>query len=168
MHALFLNRAISLGMDMAIVNASSLPAVDEIPTELHEAIEDVLWRNPGHDASERLIAIASRILEEKNSTTGTTETISAPCSGSDPAKILSEKIIRGDLDRLKDLLEDEINLHAAKAIDIINGPLMDGMNTVGRLFGEGRMFLPQVVRSARAMKEAVHHKTKSHAWFSPQ
>ena len=65
MHALFLNRAISLGMDMAIVNASSLPAVDEIPTELHEAIEDVLWRNPGHDASERLIAIASRILEEK-------------------------------------------------------------------------------------------------------
>ena len=155
MHALFLNRAISLGMDMAIVNASSLPAVDEIPTELHEAIEDVLWRNPGHDASERLIAIASRILEEKNSTTGTTETISAPCSGSDPAKILSDKIIRGDLDRLKDLLEDEINLHAAKAIDIINGPLMDGMNTVGCLFGEGRMFLPQVVRSARAMKEAV-------------
>ncbi len=155
MHALFLRRAIPLGMDMAIVNAAALPSPDDIPTDLSEAIDDVLWRNPGPQASERLIEVASKILEEKNTsplpTTPTAQSI-APLT---PDEQLAAKVLRGDTDGLESLLLDEVERNGRKAVDIINGPLMDGMNTVGRLFGEGRMFLPQVVRSARVMKQAV-------------
>lgn len=159
MHALFLHHAIALGMDMAIVNAAALPAVDDIPADLREAIDDILWRNPGAEASEHLIEIAQRILDEKNTSAATaashkTDSRSAD-NGMTPSQLLTAKVMRGDLDNLQEILLKEIARPGVKAYDIINGPLMEGMNTVGRLFGEGKMFLPQVVRSARVMKQAV-------------
>lgn len=159
MHALFLHRAIALGMDMAIVNAAALPAVDDIPADLREAIDDILWRNPGAEASEHLIEIAQRILDEKNASATAaashkTDSRSAD-AGMSPSQQLTAKVMRGDLDNLQEILLKEIARPGVKAYDIINGPLMEGMNTVGRLFGEGKMFLPQVVRSARVMKQAV-------------
>lgn len=155
MHALFLHRAISLGMDMAIVNAAALPTVDEIPADLRSAIENVLWRNPGHEASEHLIEVAQRILDEKNAASAPAATVNEPETEKTTSQRLTEKIIRGDINQLDQLLLQEVEVRGTKAVDIINGPLMEGMNTVGRLFGEGKMFLPQVVRSARVMKQAV-------------
>ena len=155
MHALFLHRAVSLGMDMAIVNASALPSPDGIQADLRDAIEDVLWRNPGQTASDRLIEIAQRVFEIKDSTP---VSVNSKPDNTDAtltiAQQLSAKVLHGDTENLQELLLQDIN-NGTNAIDIINGPLMDGMNIVGRLFGEGRMFLPQVVRSARVMKIAV-------------
>lgn len=155
MHALFLNRAISLGMDMAIVNAASLPSPDDITPSLRDAINDVLWRNPGPQATERLIEEATRILDKKNDTHTATQPAADPqTSPLSTDELLAAKVRRGDTDGLESLL---LTMTAAgtKAVDIINGPLMQAMDTVGGLFGQGRMFLPQVVRSAGVMKQAV-------------
>lgn len=156
MHALFLHRAIQLGMDMAIVNAAALPAIDDIPATLRNAVDDVLWRSPGPEASERLIETAQQILEEKNDTKDNIKSgIPTPVDNLPPSRRITEKVMKGNLDNLQELLLSEMERNSTSPFDIINGPLMEGMNRVGQLFGEGKMFLPQVVRSARVMKQAV-------------
>jgi 5-methyltetrahydrofolate--homocysteine methyltransferase len=148
MHAAFLYHAIRRGLDMAIVNAGALPVYDEIPAELLEAVEDVLFaRNP--DATERLMALAR---EYEGSGMRQEEDLAwrdAPVE-----KRLEHALVKGIVDWIEEDVE-EARLRAARAIEVIEGPLMAGMNVVGDLFGDGRMFLPQVVKSARVMKKAV-------------
>ncbi len=148
MHSAFLYHAIQAGMDMGIVNAGALAVYDEIPTELRDAVEDVLFdRDP--EATERLTALADRyrgrgrVTEEDLSWRETTV-----------AKRLEYALVHGNADFVEEDAE-EARASMDKAIDVIEGPLMDGMNVVGDLFGSGKMFLPQVVKSARVMKKAV-------------
>ncbi len=151
MHAAFLYHAIDAGLDMGIVNAGALPVYDEIPEELLTAIEDVLFaRSP--DATEKLTRIAGE--RTGTATLHVKEDLSwrelpvrerlvhAMVHGIDEFAVEDAEVARQELDR---------------ALDVIEGPLMDGMNVVGDLFGSGRMFLPQVVKSARVMKKAVAH-----------
>lgn len=158
MHSVFLYHAIARGMDMAIVNAAAIVPVDDIPADLRKAVEDVLF-NTDTGATERLIEIAERIKAERAG-----EGAAAP--GADSAsevKSASERlelmVRRGVTDGIESLLA-EVMTELGSAVKVIDGPLMEGMNTVGRLFGDGKMFLPQVVKSAHAMKQAV-------AWLTP-
>ena len=151
MHAAFLYHAIQAGMDMGIVNAGQLAVYKEIDPELLTRIEDVLFdRRP--DATDRLIEFAETVKSR---------------GGSDSAKAdawrsldvegrLAHALIKGLVDHVEDDVE-EARSHYATSLEIIEGPLMRGMQTVGDLFGEGKMFLPQVVKSARVMKRAVNH-----------
>ena len=151
MHSIFLYHAIPAGMDMGIVNAGQLDVYDAIDPELREACEDVvLNRRP--DATDRLLEIADRFkgdgsLAEKP----TEEWRLLPV-----AKRLEHALIKG-LDAYVVEDTEEARQSAARPIEVIEGPLMDGMNVVGDLFGAGKMFLPQVVKSARVMKKAVAH-----------
>jgi len=149
MHAVFLYHAIKAGMEMGIVNAGQLAVYDAIEPELREACEDVvLNRRP--DATERLLALAERFrggAREERARDLTWR--SWPVE-----KRLEHALVNGITEFVEEDVE-EARLAAARPLDVIEGPLMAGMNVVGDLFGAGRMFLPQVVKSARVMKQAV-------------
>jgi 5-methyltetrahydrofolate--homocysteine methyltransferase len=151
MHAVFLYHAIAAGMDMGIVNAGELPVYDEIEPVLREAVEDVVL-NRRADATERLVELAPRYKAgapvEKAADLSWRE---APV-----AERLTHALVRG-IDEYVETDVEEARLAAARPLDVIEGPLMDGMNVVGDLFGSGKMFLPQVVKSARVMKKAVSY-----------
>jgi len=151
MHSVFLYHAIPAGMDMAIVNAGQLDVYDAIDPELRQACEDVIL-DTRDDATERLVELAERYrhvdpVREKQE---------AEWRGWPVAKRLAHALVKGiDAHIVEDT--EEARLEAKRPIAVIEGPLMDGMNVVGDLFGSGKMFLPQVVKSARVMKKAVAH-----------
>ncbi|WP_084584605.1 methionine synthase [Sphingomonas azotifigens] len=151
MHSVFLYHAIPAGMDMAIVNAGQLDVYDAIDPELRVACEDVvLNRDP--DAGERLVALA----EKYRGTDAVAEKQAAEWRSWPVAKRLEHALVKGiDAHVVEDT--EECRVTFARPIEVIEGPLMDGMNVVGDLFGSGKMFLPQVVKSARVMKKAVAH-----------
>ncbi len=154
MHSAFLYHAIRAGLDMGIVNAGQLAVYDEIPRELLELVEDVLL-NRRPDATERLIAFA-----EQHKQSGKTETREAEEWRSWPVeKRLEHALVKGIVEFI-DADAEEARQKYGRPLAVIEGPLMAGMNVVGDLFGAGKMFLPQVVKSARVMKKAV-------AWLTP-
>ena len=149
MHSVFLYHAIKAGMDMGIVNAGQMIVYDDIDPELRQVCEDVvLNRDPG--ASERLLALAEKFRgKEKQVREADLAWRDWPVN-----KRLSHALVHGITDYIEVDTEDARKL-ATRPLDVIEGPLMDGMNIVGDLFGDGKMFLPQVVKSARVMKQAV-------------
>ncbi len=149
MHAVFLYHAIRAGLDMAIVNAGQLAIYEEIDPELRERVEDVIL-NRREDATERLVEIASRFRGEA----GARRVEDLAWRELPVEKRLEHALIKG-LDEFIDTDVEEARQRADRPLSVIEGPLMDGMNVVGDLFGEGKMFLPQVVKSARVMKKAV-------------
>jgi len=153
MHAVFLYHALGAGMDMGIVNAGQLAVYDEIPPDLRERVEDVVL-NRREDATERLLEIAGSI--EGGGARARRQDLS--WRREPVAKRLAHALVEGITDYIIDDTE-EARLAAKRPIEVIEGPLMDGMNIVGDLFGAGKMFLPQVVKSARVMKQAVAHLT---------
>ncbi|MGY1826010.1 methionine synthase [Blastococcus sp. SYSU DS0541] len=152
-HAVFLFHAIRAGMDMGIVNAGALEVYDEVPAELRERIEDVvLNRRP--DATERLLEIAGDYAGDGGAREVATEEWRALPVG----ERITHALVKGIDAHVEDDTEElrrEIAARGGRPIEVIEGPLMDGMNVVGDLFGAGKMFLPQVVKSARVMKKAV-------------
>ncbi len=151
MHSAFLYHAIRAGLDMAILNAGQITVYDQIPAELRERVEDVLL-NRRDDATDRLLAIADDYRGK-----GEKQAKADPKWREAPVKErLSHALIHGITDHVIADTE-EARQQATRPLDVIEGPLMDGMNTVGELFGAGKMFLPQVVKSARVMKTAVGH-----------
>ena len=155
MHAVFLYHAIQSGMDFGIVNPATKVLYTDIPQDQLEIIEDVIL-NRKSGASEKLIALAQELAQEeagKSSETSTTSKTSENRSGSVEER-LQQALIKGVGDYLQEDLEEALKQYS-KAVSIIEGPLMAGMNKVGELFGAGKMFLPQVVKTARTMKQAV-------------
>jgi 5-methyltetrahydrofolate--homocysteine methyltransferase len=155
MHSIFLYHAIPAGLDMAIVNAGQLDIYDDIDAELRVACEDVIL-NRDPDATERLIVLA----EKYRGTDVAQEKAEAEWRGWPVTKRLEHALVKGiDAHIVDDTEEARLAIKEAggRPIEVIEGPLMDGMNVVGDLFGSGRMFLPQVVKSARVMKKAVAH-----------
>jgi len=151
MHSVFLYHAIRAGLDMAIVNAGQIDIYDTIDPALREACEDViLARRP--DATERLIAMA----ESFKGTDAKAEKEAEEWRGWDVVRRLEHALVKGIDAYIVEDTEEARQAHA-RPIEVIEGPLMAGMNTVGDLFGAGKMFLPQVVKSARVMKKAVAH-----------
>jgi 5-methyltetrahydrofolate--homocysteine methyltransferase len=149
-HAVFLYHAIGAGLDMGIVNAGQLAVYDEIPAELRDAVEDVILnRNP--DATERLIELAPKyrgdgsVVEKKEDLAWRSWPV---------GKRLEHALVKGITEFIDEDAE-QARQQVDRTLEVIEGPLMDGMNLVGDLFGEGKMFLPQVVKSARVMKKAV-------------
>lgn len=151
MHSVFLYYAIRAGMDMAIVNAGQLEVYDEIPKELRDAVEDVIL-NRRNDSTERLLDIAPNYQGDGKA--AAKEDLS--WREQSVTKRLEHGLVKGITDYIIEDTE-EARLEAERPLHVIEGPLMDGMNVVGDLFGEGKMFLPQVVKSARVMKKAVAH-----------
>lgn len=154
MHSVFLYHAIKAGMDMGIVNAGQMVVYDDIDPELRQVCEDVILnRDPG--ASERLLALAEKFRGNK------TQTKEADLAWREwpVAKRLSHSLVHGITEFIEQDTE-EARKASSRPLDVIEGPLMAGMNVVGDLFGDGKMFLPQVVKSARVMKQAV-------AWLMP-
>ncbi|SDF29951.1 methionine synthase [Thalassobaculum litoreum] len=149
MHACFLYHAINNGMDMGIVNAGALPVYQDIPEDLRERIEDVLL-NRREDATDRMLEIA----EQYRGAGGAAKVIDDKWREEPVEKRLEHALVHGIGDFVEADVE-EARLKADRPIHVIEGPLMDGMNVVGDLFGAGKMFLPQVVKSARVMKKAV-------------
>ena len=148
MHSVFLYHAVKAGMDMGIVNAAMLQIYDDIPKELLQLVEDVvLNKNP--EATEKLIAYAEKVKD-----TGKTEKKIDDWRTKPVAERLSYSLVKGLTEFIEEDVE-EARKNYPQALDVIEQPLMDGMNRVGKLFGEGKMFLPQVVKSARVMKKAV-------------
>ncbi|HDN2511623.1 TPA: methionine synthase [Providencia rettgeri] len=149
-HAVFLYYAIRNGMDMGIVNAGQLAIYDDLPTELKDAVEDVIL-NRRDDSTERLLELA-----EKYRGSGSVEqqVQQAEWRSWDVEKRLEYALVKGITEFIIQDTE-ETRQRASSPIEVIEGPLMNGMNVVGDLFGEGKMFLPQVVKSARVMKQAV-------------
>lgn len=151
MHAVFLFHAIKAGMDMGIVNAGQLQVYDEIEPQLRNLCEDVILNrnNDNNEATEKLIAFAETVKakgkEEKKDEAWRSEPVE---------KRLAHALINGITEHI-DADTEEARLKYPRPLDVIEGPLMDGMNIVGDLFGSGKMFLPQVVKSARVMKKAV-------------
>ena len=150
MHSVFLYHAVKAGMDMGIVNAGMLQIYDDIPVDILELVEDVVL-NRRTDATERLVEAAETMKSGASA---------APKSG-EPAvdnrslqERISDALVKGNDTHITEYMDEALTVYP-KAIEIIEGPLMDGMNRVGDLFGEGKMFLPQVVKSARVMKRAV-------------
>ena len=155
MHAVFLYHAIQAGMDFGIVNPATKVLYTDIPQDQLEIIEDVIL-NRKSGASEKLIALAQELAQEdagKSSETSTTSKTGENRSGSLEER-LQQALIKGVGDYLQEDLEEALKEYP-KAVSIIEGPLMAGMNKVGELFGAGKMFLPQVVKTARTMKQAV-------------
>ncbi|SES38826.1 methionine synthase (B12-dependent) [Tranquillimonas rosea] len=151
MHSAFLYHAIPRGMDMGIVNAGQITVYDDIPDELREHVEDVLL-NRRDDATDRLLEIA-----DKYKGSGEASKKEDPkWREQEVEKRLEHALVHGITDYVIEDTE-ECRQRAEKPLDVIEGPLMDGMNVVGDLFGDGKMFLPQVVKSARVMKTAVGH-----------
>lgn len=151
MHSVFLYHAIPAGMDMGIVNAGQLDIYDEIEPDLRERVEDVIL-NRREDATERLIEIAEKFRGQK----GKTAEKDTKWREFAVEKRLEHALIHGILDHIVGDTE-EARQTRERPLHVIEGPLMDGMNIVGDLFGSGKMFLPQVVKSARVMKAAVAH-----------
>ncbi|MBE9515804.1 MAG: methionine synthase [Proteobacteria bacterium] len=151
-HSVFLYHAIKAGMDMGIVNAGQLAIYEDLPEELRERVEDVI-QNRRDDATERLLDIADKYRGDgsEEAQKQDEEWRSWPA-----AKRLEHALVKG-IDKF--IVEDTeaARLDAERPLHVIEGPLMDGMNVVGDLFGDGKMFLPQVVKSARVMKKAVAH-----------
>ncbi|TCQ04959.1 methionine synthase [Sphingomonas sp. PP-CC-3A-396] len=155
MHSVFLYYAIPAGMDMAIVNAGQLDIYDDIDPELRKAVEDVVL-NTDPEAGDRLVALAERY----RGTDVVAEKAAAEWRSLGVNKRLEYALVKGiDLHVVEDTEEARQIIADAggRPIEVIEGPLMDGMNVVGDLFGSGKMFLPQVVKSARVMKKAVAH-----------
>ena len=152
-HSAFLFHAIRAGLDMGIVNAGQLAVYKDIPKDLVERVEDILF-NRRPDATERMVEFAERVKGQ-----GTKREVDLTWREANVEARLSHALVHGVLDYLEQDL-DEARYHYARALEIIEGPLMDGMKIVGDLFGAGKMFLPQVVKSARVMKKAV-------AWLMP-
>ena len=148
MHSVFLYHAIAAGMDMGIVNAGQITVYEEIPKELKERVEDVIL-NRRPDATERLLEIADRFRGAAK-----TRDVDLRWREKGVAERLTHALVHGITEFIEADVE-EARRRAARALDVIEGPLMDGMNVVGDLFGSGKMFLPQVVKSARVMKQAV-------------
>ena len=155
-HAVFLYYAIRNGMDMGIVNAGQLAIYDDLPAELRDAVEDVIL-NRRDDGTERLLELAEKYRGSKAGDDSTKP--QAEWRSWDVAKRLEYSLVKGITEFIEEDTE-EARLQADRPIEVIEGPLMAGMNVVGDLFGEGKMFLPQVVKSARVMKQAV-------AWLEP-
>ena len=161
MHAVFLYHAIMKGMDFGIVNPATKVAYGDIPADQLEILEDVVL-NRKADAAERLIELADRIKQQQEALkNGAAAGGAAAVSKAEPewrkedvAKRLSTALVKGVAEYMEEDIQEALTVFA-KAVDIIEGPLMDGMNTVGELFGCGKMFLPQVVKTARTMKKAV-------------
>ncbi|MEA1886005.1 MAG: methionine synthase [Bacteroidota bacterium] len=154
MHSVFLYHAVKAGMDMGIVNPGMLQVYSEIPPDLLELTEDVVL-NRRKDATERLIAFADRVKDEVVAEEGGVEA----WRGLPVAERIRHAMIKGIDTHIVDDVE-EARKSFERSLQVIEGPLMDAMNEVGELFGSGKMFLPQVVRSARVMKKAV-------AWLTP-
>ena len=150
MHSVFLYHAIKNGLTMAIVNAGQLAIYDELPEELREVVEDVILnRNP--EATEQLLNLAPKYADSKSSSISSIDQDWRSLSINERLK---HSLVTGvDTFVIEDV--EESRLLADKPLDVIEGPLMDGMNRVGDLFGAGKMFLPQVIKSARVMKKAV-------------
>jgi 5-methyltetrahydrofolate--homocysteine methyltransferase len=153
-HSVFLYHAIRAGMDMGIVNAGQLAIYEDIPRDLRDRVEDVvLNRRP--DAGERLLEIAERVGRERAGTGGVARE-QLEWRGAPVRERLTHALVEGIADFIVEDTEEARQLFE-RPIQVIEGPLMDGMNVVGDLFGSGKMFLPQVVKSARVMKKAVAH-----------
>ena len=153
-HAVFLYHAIKAGMDMGIVNAGQLAVYDDLPAELRDAVEDVVL-NKSPDAGEKLVDIAPNyagtgVEKEAETLEWRTWTVE---------KRLEHSLVKGITEFIEDDTAEALE-KLGRPISVIEGPLMDGMNVVGDLFGAGKMFLPQVVKSARVMKKSV-------AWLEP-
>ena len=155
MHSVFLYHAIARGMDMGIVNAGTMMPYDTIPSQLRQLIEDVVL-NRTVDATDALIAAAEG-LKDKKVSEATAAAVDDP--NIDAPTRLSRMVERGNADGIEAVLAETHKL-LGSAIAVIDGPLMSGINRVGQLFGEGKLFLPQVVKSARTMKQAV-------IWLNP-
>jgi len=152
-HSVFLYHAIAAGMDMGIVNAGDLPVYDDIDPELREAVEDVILNRPQRtnvSNTERLVDMAPRYKGEK----GAAKVVDLAWRDQPVAKRIEHALVHGVTDWIETDTE-EARVQAERPLHVIEGPLMDGMNVVGDLFGSGKMFLPQVVKSARVMKQAV-------------
>ena len=150
LHAVFLYHAIAAGMDMGIVNPQSSVLYEDIPSDVREVMEDVIL-NRSADATERLIEIAASLKEK--STTAVHHSDDAWRAASVEERLKSA-LLKGVGDYLQEDLDEAIAKYGT-AVDVISGPLMDGMGYVGELFGAGKLFLPQVVKTARTMKQAV-------------
>ena len=148
MHAIFLYHAIKAGMDMGIVNAGALPVYSDIPVDIVSLIEDVIL-NRNDDATDNLIAFAENNKQEINQEIKIEEWRKESVE-----KRLAMSLVKGNADFIEEDVNEALKKYS-RALDIIEQPLMEGMNIVGDLFGEGKMFLPQVVKSARVMKKAV-------------
>jgi 5-methyltetrahydrofolate--homocysteine methyltransferase len=154
-HSVFLYHAINAGMDMGIVNAGDLPVYDDIDPELREAVEDVILNRPsrsGQDPTERLVDVAPKYKGDK----AQARVVDLKWRDEPVAERLAHALVNGITDWIVEDTE-AARLQAERPLHVIEGPLMDGMNRVGDLFGAGKMFLPQVVKSARVMKQAVAH-----------
>lgn len=157
-HSVFLYHAIQAGMDMGIVNAGDLPVYDDIDPVLREAVEDVILNRPQRtnvSNTERLVELAPSYKGEK----GAAKVVDLKWREAPVGKRIEHALVHGITDWIEADAE-EARLAAERPLHVIEGPLMDGMNVVGDLFGAGKMFLPQVVKSARVMKQAV-------AWLEP-
>lgn len=157
-HSVFLYHAIKAGMDMGIVNAGDLPVYDDIDAELREAVEDVILNRPQRtnvSNTERLVDMAPRYKGEK----GQARVVDLKWREQPVGKRIEHALVNGITEFIEADTE-EARLASERPLHVIEGPLMDGMNVVGDLFGSGKMFLPQVVKSARVMKQAV-------AWLEP-
>ena len=153
-HVVFLYHAIAAGMDMGIVNAGALPLYDDLDPDLRERVEDVVLNRRG-DGTERLLEIADKFRGRK----GERKVEDLRWREQPVRARLSHALVHG-IDAWIEADTEEARAQATRPLDVIEGPLMDGMNVVGDLFGAGKMFLPQVVKSARVMKKAV-------AWLLP-
>ncbi len=152
MHSVFLYHAIRAGLDMGIVNAGQLAIYEDVPAELRDAVEDVILARRA-DATERLLEIAGRYRADGAAKAVATDTAWREWP---VERRLTHALVKG-IDEFIIGDTEEARLQATRPLDVIEGPLMDGMNVVGDLFGAGKMFLPQVVKSARVMKRAVAH-----------
>jgi len=152
-HAVFLYHCFKNGMDMGIVNAGQLEIYDNLPEDLRDAVEDVVL-NRRDDSTERLLDMATEYLERAVGKVADESALEWRTWSVE--KRLEHSLVKGITDYIVEDTE-EARVNAARPIEVIEGPLMDGMNVVGDLFGEGKMFLPQVVKSARVMKQAVAH-----------
>ncbi|GAA4799017.1 methionine synthase [Lysobacter hankyongensis] len=148
-HVVFLYHAIRAGMDMGIVNAGALPLYDDLDADLRERVEDVVL-NRRADSTERLLEIADRFKGKK----GEKKVEDLRWREKPVRERLAHALVHG-IDQYIDIDTEEARAQSTRPLDVIEGPLMDGMNAVGDLFGAGKMFLPQVVKSARVMKKAV-------------
>ena len=154
MHSAFLYHAIGAGMDMGIVNAGQLEVYEEIDSELRQAAEDVIL-NRLPDATERLLELAAKMKDESSESPENKSTGEHDAWRALP---VDDRISHALVNGIDTYIEDDVEvarLQSERALQVIEGPLMGGMNVVGDLFGSGRMFLPQVVRSARVMRKAV-------------
>ncbi|OUS10392.1 methionine synthase [Gammaproteobacteria bacterium 53_120_T64] len=151
-HSVFLYHAIKAGLSMGIVNAGQLAVYDDLPAELREAVEDVIG-NRRDDSTDRLLAIAADYLGDGSSKEKKED---LAWRQFDVHKRLEHALVKGITTHIIEDTE-EARLQAERPLHVIEGPLMDGMNVVGDLFGDGKMFLPQVVKSARVMKQSVAH-----------